>query len=279
VQTQLQSSIHTSVGRNNNRRVLSILCPFLFLFLLLFVGRTSMTAFAQQSSSAARYYVDKDADGKATGLSWTDAYTNVQDALAAAQSGAEIWVAGGVYYPDVGDGKSGNDRSANFIIPSGVKLYGGFAGGERSLNERDWRQHATILSGDIDQNDRFDANDVVTSSSNISGANSYHVVYLDGVTKAITGTTRMDGFVITAGQANGAQFPNDSGAGLFCNGFTNGECSPLLMNVTFSGNSANVNGGAMFNDGRNGGKSSPMLTNAIFSGNSAYSGGAIYNAA
>lgn len=53
-----------------------------------------MTAFAQQPPSAARYYVDKDADGKATGLSWTDAYTNVQDALAAAQSGAEIWVAG-----------------------------------------------------------------------------------------------------------------------------------------------------------------------------------------
>lgn len=274
----MQSLIQSSIGQSNNRRFLSILYPLLFLLLLLCIGWTAMTAFAQQPALQT-LYVDQAATGRTTGLSWTDAYTTVQDALAVAQRGDQIWVAAGVYYPDAGSGKTGNDRSASFTLRSGVALYGGFAGGERSLTERDWQQHVTVLSGDIDQNDQTATNGVVVSSSHISGSNSVHVVYLDGTTNAITDTTRIDGFVITAGQADGAQDLDKNGGGLLCNGFTKGECSPLLTNVIFSGNFAAANGGAMLNDGRNGGKSSPTLINVIFSGNSATGGGAIYNAA
>lgn len=226
-----------------------------------------------------RLYVDHDASGAATGLSWTDAFTNVQDALAIAKSGDQVWVAEGVYYPDVGGKMTDNDRSAAFTLTAGVAIYGGFEGTELTLQLRNWRQHVTVLSGDIDQNDSSATTGVVTATSAITGTNSFHVVHLDGTTNPITGTTVIDGFAITAGQANGTAFPDDAGAGLFCNGFTTGECSPLLENVIFSGNFATGNGGAMLNDGRNGGKSSPALINVIFSGNSAYTGGAIYNAA
>ncbi len=75
-------------------------------------------------------YVDADATGAATGLSWTNAFTTVQDALAVAQPGDEIWVAEGVYYPDEGAGQTNNARASTFQLLDGVALYGGFAGTE-----------------------------------------------------------------------------------------------------------------------------------------------------
>ncbi len=44
-------------------------------------------------------YVDVDATGAGTGLSWTDAFVSLRDALAAAAPGMEIWVAAGTYRP------------------------------------------------------------------------------------------------------------------------------------------------------------------------------------
>ncbi len=224
-----------------------------------------------------RFYVDKDAKGAGTGLTWTDAYTNVQDALAVVAGGAEIWVADGVYYPDVGGKKADNDRSASFVIPAGVAIYGGFSGKEKALEERNWATNITILSGDIDQNDKVYSGGIVINTKDIAGANSLHVVYMDGSVNPITSTTLIDGFIVTAGQANGAASPEDSGGGLYCHGFTQGDCSPSLINVLFRGNMAKGNGGGMFSDGRSGGKSSPTLTNVIFFGNTASYGGGLYN--
>jgi len=78
-------------------------------------------------------------------------------------------------------------------------------------------------------------------------------------------TAVLDGFIITAGQANGS-YPEDSGGGMY-----NYQSSPTLTNVTFSGNSANY-GGGMYTP-----YSSPTLMNVTFSGNSANYGGGMYN--
>lgn len=224
-----------------------------------------------------RFYVDKDAKGNANGLTWTDAYTNVQDALAVSAGGNEIWVADGMYYPDVGGGKSDNDRNASFALRSGVALYGGFTGKEKALEERNWATNLTILSGDIDQNDKVYSGGIVINTNDITGTNSYHIIYMDGTTNTITSTTMLDGFVVTGGQANGEQFPQNAGGGIYCHGFEQGECSPTLTNVLIRGNMANGNGGGMFSDGRSGGKSDPALTNVIFFGNTANYGGGLYN--
>ncbi len=224
-----------------------------------------------------RFYVDKDAKGAGTGLTWTDAYTNVQDALAVVAGGAEIWVADGVYYPDVGGEKADNDRSASFVVPSGVAIYGGFSGKEKALEERNWVTNLTILSGDIDQNDKNYSGGIVINTKDIAGANSLHVIYLDGTVNPITSTTLIDGFIVTAGQANGVEPSEGSGGGLYCHGFAQGECSPALTNVLFRGNMAEGNGGGMYDEGRSGGKSDPTLTNVIFFGNSAQYGGGLYN--
>ncbi len=99
-------------------------------------------------------YVDASASGNNDGSSWADAYNYLQDALADADSlgvPVEIWVAAGNYKPDVNSAVPGGsgDQTATFQLINGVAIYGGFAGGEASLDERDWETYETVLSGDL----------------------------------------------------------------------------------------------------------------------------------
>jgi hypothetical protein len=183
------------------------------------------------------------AGGKTSGTcdSWTNA-CELRYALTSTVSGWDIWVAAGTYKPT-----AGTDRGATFQLKSGVALYGGFAGTEVVRTERNAAANVTILSGEIG----------VAGNSD----NSYHVV--TGATGAI-----LDGFTITAGNANDGSNPNDRGGGMY-----NNNSSPAVMNVTFSGNSAQY-GGGMYNIYPG---SSPTLTNVTFSGNSAQYGGGMYN--
>ena len=92
-------------------------------------------------------YVDDDADGTNYGSSWADAYNNLRDALSVAIYGDEIWVAEGIYKPDLGTGITSGDREATFQLVHGVALYGGYAGiGAQDPNERDIFTYKSILS-------------------------------------------------------------------------------------------------------------------------------------
>ncbi|MBE0686869.1 MAG: DUF11 domain-containing protein, partial [Anaerolineaceae bacterium] len=203
--------------------------------------------------------VDQGASGLQTGNSWADALTTLQDALQVTEA-CELWVAKGMYYPDQGSSQADNDRTATITLQSGVAIYGGFAGTETSRDQRNWETNVTVLSGDIDQNDVTDLNGVVTDTANIQGTNAYHVVTGAGVTE----TAVLDGFVITAGQANGDNWLDNHGGGMY--GY---ESSPTLTNVTFSGNTA-VGGGGMYIE-----HSSPILTNVTFRDNLVRGGGGI----
>ncbi len=232
-------------------------------------------------------YVDASASGGDTGLNWTDAYPNLQDALAAAASGDEIWVADGVYYPDEGGGMTNDDRTMTFTLIDGVGLYGGFAGGETSLSQRDWGTNVTVLSGDIDQNDTTDSDGVVTDVANIVGSNAYHVVTGGGTNSSAV----LDGFTITAGVADGSSHDGWGG------GMINDNSSPTLTNLTFSCNQGSSAGGmvnyysnptltnVIFTGSRSGGygggmrnnSSSPTLLNVTFLDNQALNGGGVWN--
>ncbi|MFP8876133.1 MAG: hypothetical protein VCB99_04305, partial [Myxococcota bacterium] len=74
---------------------------------------------------------------------------SVQDALLYSETGDEIWVAAGTYYPDYGDAVFEDDRFAAFELKSGVSLYGGFAGTETQRGQRDPDANETILSGAV----------------------------------------------------------------------------------------------------------------------------------
>lgn len=73
---------------------------------------------AAPASAQAVWYVDLDATGQNSGQSWADAFTDLQDALAVAQGGDEVWVAEGAYWPT-----DGTDRAVSFVLVSEVDLY------------------------------------------------------------------------------------------------------------------------------------------------------------
>ncbi|PWH18947.1 MAG: hypothetical protein DDG59_04770, partial [Anaerolineae bacterium] len=215
------------------------------------------------AASGPRCYVKAGASTP-DGNSWATAYATVQDALADTNC-TEIWVAAGVYYPDEGAGQTDDNRASTFTLKNGVALYGGFAGTETARDQRNPAAHVTVLSGDIDKNDTTDASGVVTDTAKIAGSNAYHVV----TGSSTDNTAVLDGFTITAGQANETSFIDSNGGGMY-----NYKSSPTLSNVTFSANSAYNNGGGMYNLDN----SSPTLTEVAFSGNVATSyGGGMYN--
>ena len=235
-------------------------------------------------SRAAVIYVDHSAAGANNGTDWANAFTDLSDALAIAASGDEIWVASGVYKPSVlidFNGNGGSDtREATFQIPNDVSLYGGFAGTEGSLAERNWEINLTILSGDIDNNDlNADGDLIAEDTDDIVGNNAYHVLY----TANVSGSTFVDGFIITAGSASiavplNAQDPNLDGGGWYnlLSAPTNAS-SPGIFNTIFQGNFAESEGGGFFSTpGTVGGVVSSQIQSSKFVNNkSDLSGGAI----
>ncbi|MHC4474468.1 MAG: right-handed parallel beta-helix repeat-containing protein [Planctomycetota bacterium] len=124
----------------------------LLVISVLLVGIHSATA------AGRPIYVDANAPPAGDGASWATAFKYLQDALADANSNPDpndIWVAAGVYTPDsnAAEADGTGDRAATFQLINGVGIYGGFAGGESSLDERDWETNETILSGDLAGND------------------------------------------------------------------------------------------------------------------------------
>lgn len=97
-------------------------------------------------ASAARYHVSSGATGSGTGLSWPNAFTSLQEALSIAIPGDEIWVGAGQYKPT-----TGTNRAVSFVLRNGVNVYGGFAGTETEVAQRDIAGNPTVLNGDIGQ--------------------------------------------------------------------------------------------------------------------------------
>ena len=81
-----------------------------------------------QVNAKSIYYVKAGATGD--GSSWSNASGDIQGMIDKASSGDEVWIAGGTYYP------LKEAYPQYFKIESGVSLYGGFAGNEKSISER-----------------------------------------------------------------------------------------------------------------------------------------------
>ena len=165
-------------------------------------------------------------DDANNGSSWALAKKTVQAAINdASVSGGNVWVAKGIY----------NER---ITLKPYAYLYGGFAGTETSLNQRNWRDNASILDGG-------------------TGGN---VVTVDRIGHI---TSRIDGFTIRNGNA---LLPIDFGGGIYCK-----LTSPTITNNTITSNRAGSTGGGIFCR-----YSSSSIQNNIITGNVAGSGGGIF---
>ena len=205
-------------------------------------------------------YVDQTATGGAdNGTDWPNAFLNLQDALAVAMGGDEIWVAQGTYKPDQGVGQTPGDRSVSFNLIDNVSIYGGFpsGGGDGTFAARDYVAFETILSGDLAGNDGPDfAN---------NDENSFNVVE----SVSMSASALLDGFTISGGAALCEPLPCNflRGGGLW----NRGGSDPTIVNCTFRGNIAD-NGGAINNES----SSAPTIINCMFIGNaSRFSGSAM----
>ncbi len=258
------------------------------------------------SAPARQIYVDASAAGPGDGSTWLDAYQNLQSALAAAQSGDEIWVAAGTYKPTTLVGGA-LDQHRTFQLRNGVAVYGGFTGTETRRDQRDWRTYETVLSGDLLDNDsgHVDFNDLSRQD------NCFHLFYHPAGT-GLDQTAVLDGFTITGGNANGGYDWNDlvsdadpTGGGMLTSphvqggGMYNDQCSPTVVNCIFRDNLALFDGGGMYNQQgsnasvigcvfrdnlafegggmRNDGASSPIVFSSVFTANSAFYGGGMAN--
>lgn len=201
-------------------------------------------------------FVDAEAIGLNDGTSWANAYSDLQDALAATPDPAVpftlIWVAQGTYRPSARTDPA-DPRSATFQLASGVQLFGGFSGSETRLQQRIRATNVTILSGDLDGDDGPDFTN--------NGENSYHVVTAVGTDS----TTILDGFTVIGGNAN--EFSEGKGGGM---SIPDGD--PIISHCRFTSNAA-LSGGGMFI-----GLASPIIESCVFTGNvAAGSGGGIYD--
>jgi hypothetical protein len=219
---------------------------------LAFLAASFFLFFSSDVKAQDIRYVKTTASGAGNGLSWANASGDLQAMInAVSTNGGQVWVASGSYKPAT------SDRTTSFAMKNGVAIYGGFAGTETEITQRNWTTNVTILSGDLLGNDNGFTN---------NSENSYNVIRNNG----INNTAILDGFTIKGGNTDGGGSPVFSNTGA---GMVNNNSSPIITNCIFTGNSGYY-GGGMFNVEN----SSPILTNCSFIGNSViYEGGGMRN--
>ena len=204
---------------------------------------------SSEDEGESTIYVNSQAQGKSDGTSWTNAFTDLNSALASAEEGDEIFVASGTYYPS-----QNGDTSASFEMVDGVSVYGGFNGTEASLQERDYEKNPTVLSGDIGEK-----------------GNAY-----DNSTKVVIAANNViDGFTITGGTFNRAT----SDVSLITNTGTEidqasvskaeGHTDPGSVSSGTAEESSSGNGIIIW-------KKAPTIKNCIITGNSGGKGAGVY---
>ena len=215
------------------------------------------------------YHVDSAATGEENGFCWSDAFVELQTALAAAESGDQIWMAAGSHLPDydLNTGSHTCDRHASFLLQKDIVIQGGYAGyGAADPYERDIQKYETILSGDLLGNDTpgLIPENLLTDLSRSD--NSWTVILASGVNRSAV----LDGCTVYGGQADikYTNEPTGNGGGIYME-----RGNPTLRNCTFRANAAADSGGGFLNDA-----GLPLLLNCCFEGNyCGWSGGGLCN--
>ncbi|HEX4118984.1 MAG TPA: Ig-like domain-containing protein [Verrucomicrobiae bacterium] len=197
-------------------------------------------------------YVNAAAATPGNGSSWATALTNLQTAFLEGNQCSEIWVARGTYVATTTP-----DNSPSFQMKQGLRVYGGFAGFETDLSQRNWTNNLTVLEGQTNQS----------------------AIFNDGSESPIDQTAVLDGFVLNGAGSGGVSVVLNYSADptfqncTFINGgpaMWNSVADPFILNCVFSNNIQQ----ALVNE-----YGGPLISNCVFLRNSgnALVGGAVYN--
>lgn len=249
------------------------------LFLLL--------ALCVASGTRAQVFVKPTASGTGDGTSWENA-TTLEQALSQARPGQQVWVMGAqdnsaLYKP--------TNAATGFQLKSGVQVYGGFAGTETSLSQRQtlgkpWQlRYRSVLMGDINGKDEYDNTNLVFPENTTRADNATHVVSINMAPSSSannnTYPTVLNGFTILAGHADD---DGENGGGVYIYGDNSGGGNFRLQDCFFLANYGQQ-GGAVYvadevtnvNNGQN------LINQCVFFNNAAgqrvtssNEGGAIY---
>lgn len=96
------------------------------------------------------YFVKTDGDDAADGQSWDTAFKTFNGALEQYEEDSIFWVKEGVY------------AETSITVPASVRIYGGFAGTETDLSQRDIENHPTVI-------DRENTSNIVYNYGMING--------------------------------------------------------------------------------------------------------------
>jgi hypothetical protein len=163
------------------------------------------------------------------GSSWISAFRSVGDALTAAAPGDQIWVRKGSYV-----------LNAPILVNKAVSLYGGFAGTETVVAQRNIQLNPTTVDG----------NNAV-----------YHCFQT-------TAETTIDGFTITRGKATGSQPADQRGGGIYAS-----AGSATVTNCILTANSAGFGGAVFLAEGSN----NHVVQHSEITSNTASNGAGIYS--
>ncbi|MDD4103365.1 MAG: hypothetical protein PHU80_12145, partial [Kiritimatiellae bacterium] len=102
------------------------------------IGLMGMAILLAGMAEAQNVFVAPSVAGASDGASWATAYTNLQTAVNDPNAVNGIWVKQGVYAI----------QTPIFMSNNGA-IYGGFAGTETLLAQRDWRANLTTISNAV----------------------------------------------------------------------------------------------------------------------------------
>lgn len=198
------------------------------------------------------YYVSPASSGNGDGSSWANATTLIQ-ALNNAVAGDQIWVQG--FEPVTKDELYIVPKEVlqeGFTVKSGVQLYGGFAGTETKLTDRETLgkpyqlKYRSVLSGDLRNDDKVDNVDLIFPANTTRQNNATHVLTLNMAPQPSgnnnTYPTVVNGFTITGGQADGT---DEKGGGIYVTG-NNTDGGNFRIERCFLFNNYATQGGAVY---------------------------------
>lgn len=172
------------------------------------------------------------------------------EALAKANAGDQIWVLGFQQITDPSQLYIAPE--GGFTVKSGVKLYGGFRGTERTIDERPtsgkapYFTYRSVLSGDIKGDDVVDGTNMLYPANSTRSDNATHVLSLDLTPKQSSGNnntypTVVNGLTVIGGNAIGG-----NGGGIYVYGDNTGGGAYQIEKCFLLNNYAELGGGAIY---------------------------------